>query len=100
MHLRSKGKGPEGNQPAPGQAGRPYLNKPGMPGWERGEEEEEEEAWKRRKGKEPLTRAGAPANKYQHFLNDLQRLISCVTDGDIYEQLFLCGVTLMSMKSL
>lgn len=42
MHIRSKGKGPEGNPPPPRQAGRPYLNKPGMPGLRRGEEGEEE----------------------------------------------------------
>lgn len=59
MHFRSKGKGPEGNQPAPRQAGRPYLNKPGMP--ERGKRDGEKE-WKEvekrkkkeRRGKETL----------------------------------------------
>lgn len=58
MHFRSKGKGPEGNQPAPRQAGRPYLNKPGMPGWEREEEEEEDEAEEEEEGERtslPLT---------------------------------------------
>lgn len=57
MHFGSKGKGPEGNQPAPRQAGRPYLNKPGMPGWER-EEEEEDEAEEEEEGERtslPLT---------------------------------------------
>lgn len=53
------------------------------------EEEEGERAFNMSRG---------PANKYQHFLNYLQRLISCVTDLDIYELLFLCGVTLMSIK--
>ncbi len=80
MHFRSKGKGPEGNPPAPRQAGRPYLNKPGMPGWKRAEEEEGTSL--------PLTWAGATANKYQHFLNYLCWLTSCATDW-IYYELFL-----------
>lgn len=41
MHFRSKGKGPEGNPLAPSETGRPYLNKSGMPGWKRAEEEGE-----------------------------------------------------------
>lgn len=64
-----------------------------MPGWEREEEEEEDEAEEEEEGERtslPLTWAGAPANKYQHFLNYLQRLISCATDLDFYGQFFLC----------
>lgn len=70
-----------------------------MPGWGR-EEEEEEEAEEEEEGERTFNMSRGPANKYQHFLNDLQSLISCATDSDIYEQLFLCGVTPMSIKSV
>ena len=56
-----------------------------MPGWER--EEEEEEAEEEEEGERTFNMSRGPANKYQHFLNYLQRLISCATDSDIYERL-------------
>lgn len=59
MHFRSKGEGPEGNQTR-AQAGRPYLNKPGMPGWERGEEEEEEEAEEEEEGERTFNMSRGP----------------------------------------
>lgn len=92
MHFRSKGKGPEGNPLVPSEAGRPYLNKSGMPEWKRAEEEGEGTSLL-------LTWAGATTNKYQHFLNYLHRLTSCATDSEMYHKLFLAIYSPVSLRN-
>lgn len=81
--LGQRAKGQRGINPRPGrQAGRPYLNKPGMPDrkegrggrMERGKEEEEEGAEGEGTSCAINMNRGASANKYQHFLNDLRRV--------------------------
>lgn len=81
--LGQRAKGQRGINPRPGrQAGRPYLNKPGMPDrkegrggrMERGKEEEKEGAEGEGTSCAINVSRGASANKYQHFLNDLRRV--------------------------
>ena len=63
MHCRSKGKGPEGNQPAPRQAGRQALFKQAWNAWlgeqkkkrKKKKKKRKEEKKKKGKGKGPLS---------------------------------------------